>query len=110
MTHSVQQVVVYGGGVAAAMAALAVSRAYARLGTDVTWIDTGEESPAHAALIAPPDLATFHRLLGIDEAALTAGAAATINMGQQFAGWSGGDDAFLHAYGDAGIAAATPPP
>ncbi|WP_326914517.1 tryptophan 7-halogenase [Sphingopyxis chilensis] len=109
MTHSVQQVVVYGGGVAAAMAALAVSRAYARLGTDVTWIDTGEESPAHAALIAPPDLATFHRLLGIDEAALTAGAAATINMGQQFAGWSGGDDAFLHAYGDAGIAFASLP-
>ncbi|MGR4891229.1 tryptophan 7-halogenase [Sphingopyxis sp. LARHCG72] len=102
MTNAVQQVIVYGGGIAAAMAALAVSRAFARLGTQVTWVDTGEASAPHAALVAPPDLAAFHRLLGIDEDALVAGAAATINMGQQFAGWSGGDDAFLHAYGDAG--------
>lgn len=102
MTNSIQRVVVYGGGVAAAMAALAVSRAFARLGTDVVWVDTGVAPERHAALIAPPDLATFHRLLGIDEAALIADAAATINMGQQFAGWSGGDGAFLHAYGDAG--------
>ncbi len=91
------------------MAALAVSRAFARLGTDVVWIDTGEEFAPHAALIAPPDLATFHRLLGVDEAALIKNAAATINMGQQFAGWSGGETAFLHAYGDAGSAFASLP-
>ena len=109
MTNAVQRVVVYGGGIAAAMAALAVSRAFARLGTDIVWIDTGEDPTPHAALIAPPDLATFHRLLGIDEATLVAGAAATINMGQQFAGWSGGDGAFLHAYGDAGSAFASLP-
>jgi tryptophan halogenase len=109
MTNPVQGVVVHGGGVPAAMAALAVSRAFARLGTDVIWVDTGEELAPHAALIAPPDLATFHRLLGIDEAALVTGAAATINMGQQFAGWSGGDSAFLHAYGDAGSAFASLP-
>ncbi|HET6526529.1 tryptophan 7-halogenase [Sphingopyxis sp.] len=109
MTGPVQQVIVHGGGVAAAMAALAVSRAYSRLGTDVVWVDTGEAPAPHAALIAPPDLATFHRLLGIDEAALLRHAAATINMGQQFAGWSGGDAAFLHAYGDAGSAFASLP-
>src|SRR3546814_17811896 len=81
------------------MAALAVSRAYARLGTDVVWVDTGEAPAPHAALIASPDLSTFHRLLGIDEAALIGEAAATIKLGQPFAGWSGGDEAFLHAYG-----------
>ncbi|MGH6632030.1 MAG: tryptophan 7-halogenase, partial [Sphingopyxis sp.] len=109
MTNAAQRVVVHGGGIAAAMAALAVSRAFARLGTDVIWVDTGEAPAPHAALIAPPDLATFHRLLGIDDATLVAGAAATINMGQQFAGWSGGDGAFLHAYGDAGSAFASLP-
>lgn len=102
MTKAVQRVVVHGGGIAAAMSALAVSRAFARLGTDVVWVDTGEAPAPHTALLAPPDLATFHRLLGIDEVTLVKGAAATINMGQQFAGWSGGDGAFLHAYGDAG--------
>lgn len=109
MTGAVQRVVVYGAGVGAAMAALAVSRAFARLGTDIIWVDTGEAPAPHAALIAPPDLATFHRLLGIDDAALIAGAAATINMGQQFAGWSGGDSGFLHAHGDAGSAFASLP-
>lgn len=109
MTDAVQRVVVHGGGIAAAMAALAVARAFSRLGTTVTWVDTAQATDHHAALTAPPDLATFHRLLGIDEAALVADAAATINMGQQFAGWSGGEGAFVHAYGDAGSAFASLP-
>ncbi len=109
MSGAVHRALVYGGGVAAAMAALAIARAYGRLGIEVSWVDTGESPAPHAALIAPPDLATFHRLLGIDEAALVRTAAATFNMGQQFVGWSGGDDAFLHAYGDAGTAFASLP-
>lgn len=109
MSGAVQRVVVHGGGIAAPMAALAIARAYARLGVEVTWADTGEAPAPHSALVAPPDLATFHRLLGIDDKALTAHAAATLNMGQQFAGWSGGDSAFIHAYGDAGSAFADLP-
>ncbi|APZ98505.1 hypothetical protein BWQ93_08365 [Sphingopyxis sp. QXT-31] len=109
MSRAVQQVVVHGGGIAAPMAALAIARAYARLGVEVVWVDTGEVPAPHSALVAPPDLATFHRLLGIDDKALTANAAATLNMGQQFAGWSGGDGAFIHAYGDAGSAYADLP-
>ena len=104
-----KRVAVYGGGVAAAMAALAIARAFSRRGVEVTWVDTGDAPLPHAALIAPPDLATFHRLLGIDEADLVRHAAATFNMGQQFAGWSGGDGAFLHAYGDAGTPFASLP-
>ncbi|WP_447727169.1 tryptophan 7-halogenase [Sphingomonas koreensis] len=102
MSGSVERVAVYGGGTAAPMAALAIARAFGRLGTQVSWIDTGEVPPPHAALVGLPDLASFHRLLGISDAALVGGASATLNMGQQFAGWSGGEGAFLHAYGDAG--------
>lgn len=109
MSGAVQQVIVHGGGIAAPMAALAIARAYTRLGVEVTWADTGEAPAPHSALVAPPDLATFHRLLGIDDKALTTHAAATLNMGQQFAGWSGGDAAFMHAYGDAGSAYADLP-
>lgn len=102
MSGPVERVAVYGGGVAAPMAALAVARAYGRLGTQVTWIDSGEAPAPHAALVALPDLAAFHRLLGIGDAALIEAASATLNMGQQFVGWSGGEGVFLHAYGDAG--------
>lgn len=101
MNRPVQRVVVLGGGVAAAMAALAVARAFGRLGVSVTWVERGGV-PVHSALIAPPDLATFHGLLGIEETALVKSAGATLNMGQQFTGWSGGNSSFVLAYGDAG--------
>lgn len=109
MNAPVERAVVYGGGVAAPMAALAIARAFGRLGTQVTWIDTGEAPPPHAALVGLPDLASFHRLLGIDDAALIGRASATLDMGQQFAGWSGGEGAFLHAYGNAGTVFAALP-
>ena len=109
MSGPIERVAVYGGGIAAPMAALAVARAYGRLGTQVTWVDTGEAPPPYAALVALPDLAAFHRLLGIGDAALIEAASATLNMGQQFVGWSGGDAAFLHAYGDAGTPFASLP-
>lgn len=105
----IERVAVYGGGVAAPMAALAIARAFGRLGTRVTWVDTGAVSPPRAALVGLPDLASFHRLLGIGDAALIEGASATLNMGQQFVGWSGGEGAFLHAYGDAGTPFASLP-
>ncbi len=109
MSRAITKVAIFGGGVAAASAALAVMRAYGRLGVEVVWVEQPGAMCGHEALIAPPDLMTFHRLLGIDEAALITRAGATINMGQQFAGWSGGDDAFLHAYGDAGTPFASLP-
>lgn len=109
MSEAVRSVAVIGSGVAAAMAALAVARAYRRLDTQVTWIETEPQSEAHAALIAPPDLIAFHRLLGIAEGELIEAASATIGMGQQFAGWSGGDGAFVHAWGDAGSSFASLP-
>lgn len=109
MNAPVERVAVYGGGIAAPMAALAIARAFGRLGTLVAWIDTGETPARHAALVGLPDLASFHRLLGIDDLALVEAASATLNMGQQFAGWSGGEAAFVHAYGDAGTAFAALP-
>ncbi|WP_374408579.1 tryptophan 7-halogenase [Pelagerythrobacter sp.] len=109
MNGAVRQVVVHGGGIAAPMAALALARAFGRVGTAVTWIDTGDEASPHEALIAPPELAAFHRLLGIADEALVRRASGTIAMGQQFVGWSGGAGDFLHAYGDAGRSYASLP-
>lgn len=98
----VRTVAVLGGGVAAPMAALAIARAFGRLGVVVTWYDSGFTHPPHAALTAPPDLVTFHRLLGISDAALIERACGTLSLGQLYAGWSDDASAFLHAWGDAG--------
>lgn len=109
MTRPVERVAVLGGGVAAPMAALAIQRAYGRLDVAVTWHDDGTRPPRHAALVAPPDLVGFHGLLGVGDAALIDHARATLTLGQQFVGWARGDDAFLHAYGDAGTPFASLP-
>ena len=98
----VRSVAVLGGGIAAPMAALSIARAYGRLGVVVTWHDTGALPPPDAALVAPPDLVTFHRLLGLSDAALIDRAAGTLSLGQSYSGWAGEGTAFLHAYGDAG--------
>lgn len=98
---AVNRVIVLGGGVAAGMAALAITRALGRLGVEVTWVARGE-TPAQAALVALPDVVAFHRLLGISEADLLRGASATLTLGQQFAGWSGNAPPFVLAWGDAG--------
>ena len=109
MTRPVERVAVLGGGVAAPMAALAIRRAFGRLGVSVTWHDDDTRPSRHAALVAPPDLVGFHPLLGLGDAALIDHARATLTLGQQFVGWAGGDDAFLHAYGDAGTPFASLP-
>lgn len=98
----VRSVAVLGGGIAAPMTALAIARAYGRLDVAVTWHDTGAVPPPHAALAAPPDLVTFHRLLGLNDGALIDGAAGTLSLGQLYAGWAADGAGFFHAYGDAG--------
>lgn len=109
MSDAVDHVVVIGAGVAPAMAALAIARAYSGNGVSVTWLVTAEEKPADHALAASPDIRAFHRLLGISERELVAHAAATLRLGEQFVGWNGDGTAFLHAYGDAGTPFASLP-
>lgn len=104
MSDAPRTVAVVGGGVAAAMAVLAVARAFGPLGVKVTWLATGETMSRHLAYAAPPDLKAFHRLLRIEEGELLRTTAATLRTAEQFAGWSGDGGAFLHAYGDAGSA------
>ena len=102
MNDAVGRVVVFGDGVPAATAALAVSRALGPLEVEVTWIRRRTGVPEHLAIAAPPDIRAFHKLLRIDEAQLIRATPATLRTAEQFVGWSGGEGAFLHAYGDAG--------
>lgn len=102
MSAPVRSVAVIGGGVPAAVAALALARAYGRLGLTVTLVETGEAPSPHAAYATMPDIRAFHRLLGVEEGAFLREAGGTLSVGQQFVGWSGEGSAFLHAFGEAG--------
>lgn len=96
------RVAIVGHGVAPAMAALALHRALGRGGLQVEWIETPGEVSAHGVVAGLPNLQQFHRLLGIDEAALLRAAQGSFSLGQQYAGFSGGQSEFLHSYGPVG--------
>ncbi len=98
----VRSVAVVGCGASALLTAIALDRAFRRTGLAITLIETPSQSHASDVYVALPDLAGFHRRLGIAEHQLFTQADAVFSMGQQFVGWSGGQDIFLHAYGETG--------
>lgn len=99
-----RRVVIVGGDRSAWLAAVALQRAFARTGLAVTVVETPSVTPRHAVIATLPELARFHTLLGIEEQDVFRGAEAGFSLGQQFVGWSGGEGAFLHVYGEAGRA------
>lgn len=105
----VRSIAVVGRDASLWLAAIALQRAFGRTGLTVTAIEMPAHTRPRDAYATLPDLARFHKLLGIDERDLVLGADATFMMGQQYHGWSGDDAAFLHAYGTAGGAIAELP-
>ncbi|WP_174278947.1 tryptophan 7-halogenase, partial [Sphingomonas bacterium] len=99
---AVRSVAIVGRGRTPWLAAIALHRAFARQGLEVTVVEQPGQAAPQAFHAALPDLVNFHRPLGIAEGDLLRGAGATYAVGQQFAGWSGGDRAFLHGYGETG--------
>lgn len=100
--NAVRSVAIVGRGASLWLAAIALHRAFGRTGLAVTAIEMPAAAHPRAAYATLPDLVRFHKLLGIEERDLIVAADATFALGQQYVGWSGGEAAFLHAYGAAG--------
>jgi len=93
---------VVGRGTALWLTGIALHRAFAPTGLIVRLLEMPSLAHPTDAYACLPDLANFHRLLGIAESDLLRHADATFSLGQEFVGWTGEDAAFLHAYGEAG--------
>jgi tryptophan 7-halogenase len=94
--------VVVGAGAPAALAALALHRAFARGGLEVCWIETPSSSDAQQFYAALPNIGSFHRLLGIHEGALLRATGGAFSLGCQYVGFSGEGSGFMHGYGPVG--------
>ena len=95
------RVKVVGAGIAPAMAATALRRAFARGGVEVEWIETPGEVSPHRTLAVLPNLQAFHRLLGLNEAEILRASAGAFTLARHFAGFSPGRD-WWHSYGPIG--------
>ncbi|MEZ0243592.1 MAG: tryptophan 7-halogenase, partial [Sphingomonas sp.] len=87
---TVRRVVVVGSGIAPAMAAIAIRRAFARGGVEVEWIETPDAGSPHRTVAGLPNLQVFHRLLGLSEAELLRACAGTFALGRHYVGFSPG--------------------
>jgi len=95
------RVVVVGQGIAPAMAAIALRRAFARGGLAVEWVETPAATPPHQTVAALPNLQAFHRLLGLDQATLLRASHGYFTLGRHYVGFSPGRD-WLHSHGPIG--------
>ena len=104
----VRQVVIVGRGATAWITALGLQRAIGRSGVDVRVVELPSSPDAMGAdamgpdamgvVVALPSLAGLHALLGLDDATVFERCRGVPMLGQRFVGWSGGPDAFVHAY------------
>jgi tryptophan halogenase len=105
-----RRVVLIGHGIAPAMAAVALRRAFGRGGLEVEWIETPGGAPMHQALASLPNLRAFHAMLGLNEAEVLRASDGTFTLGQQYLGFSEqGEGDFLHSYGPVGRPVASLP-
>lgn len=94
--------IIVGAGAPAALAALALHRAFARGGLEVRWVETPSRADTRQSYAALPNIQSFHRLLGIDEGAVLRATGGAFSLGCQYVGFSGEGSSFLHGYGPVG--------
>ncbi|MFT4076808.1 MAG: tryptophan 7-halogenase [Asticcacaulis sp.] len=101
--QTVKKVVIVGRDIAAWLAANTLERALGRTGlcVEVAEMPTLLRPYDIVASLAP--LESFHRLLGVDEAALIRAVGGSFSLGQSFVGFSSAPPAFFHPYGAHGV-------
>ncbi|CAA9506524.1 MAG: hypothetical protein AVDCRST_MAG09-1084 [uncultured Sphingomonas sp.] len=107
MTAEVRQptrYVIAGGGIAGAMAGVAVATRLPTGSHSVTVLrDGGDADASFGPVVATrPGIRRFHADLGVDEDALIRGGAASFTLGTAYSGWSAVRPTYFLPYGDAG--------
>lgn len=96
--------VIAGGGIAGAMAALALASRLPTGSHSVTVLRDGDEADAGFGRVVAtrPDIRRFHADLGVDEDALVRAGAASFTLGIAYSGWSPVRPTYFLPYGDLG--------
>ncbi|MET0288459.1 MAG: tryptophan halogenase family protein [Pseudoxanthomonas sp.] len=97
----VRRVVIAGGGTAGWMAAAALSKVLGKA-LDITLIESEEIGTVGVGEATIPSLATFHRLLEIDEREFLSATQGTIKLGISFENWRTPHHRYIHSFGTTG--------
>ncbi|WP_371395930.1 tryptophan halogenase family protein [Fretibacter rubidus] len=98
----IKSVAIIGGGTAGWMTAAALSRTLDTRQTSVTLIESEQIGTVGVGEATLPNIATFNRMLGIDEPAFMAATHATIKYGIEFVDWGQKGESYFHPFGTHG--------
>jgi len=93
-----RRIVIAGGGTAGWMAAAAIARTMGRT-VDLTLVESDAIGTVGVGESTIPPLATFNRLLGINEADFMRATQATFKLGIMFDGWKTAGESYFHSFG-----------
>jgi tryptophan halogenase len=98
MSERRRRIVVAGGGTAGWMAAAAISRTLGNV-VDVTLVESDAIGTIGVGESTIPPLATYNRLLGINEAEFMRATNATFKLGIMFDDWKDVGESYFHSFG-----------
>src|SRR5688500_11212610 len=102
--HSIEEVVIVGGGTAGWMAAAALSRFLGNAGTRITVIESDEIGTVGVGEATIPPLIAYNSMLGINEDEFLAATKGTFKLGIEFVDWGAPGERYFHPFGPHGQA------